>query len=313
MNFVSTNEMVKMLDVTSQRIAALSKQLNITDDETHKSGRNKYYNPSAVKKILGHRGLDYGIRKTACFCNNKGGVGKTTIAVNVALRLASLGFKTLLIDADAQSNATTFLASDLEIQNCLYDLIKNPKLGIKSLIVPLNEYLSLIPSTLNNANLDQLLSEHNGNPINFFKKQFEKLDYNYIIWDLSPSMGKANMYAILSCDEINIVTNLDDFSVQGLEMTNDLISMAKDEFEGSFKPNTRVVINKFDSRMTSSIEHLSAIKEVGVGLYNSVVRTDSTMTKSQSSKTALPSSSNAFKDISSIVNEMVGFEVRLEQ
>lgn len=303
MNFVTTNELTESLSVTPQRISALSKQCNVLDTETIIKGRNRHYLPLAVKKILSHRGIDYDVRKILCFCNNKGGIGKTSIAINTALRLSSLGFKVLLIDADAQANASSFLLNNHSYSNVLYNVVAG-ECKIEDAIIKISDTLGIIPSNLQNSRLDTQLTGLMVNHRTYFSNMLKGLDYNYIIWDLSPSISTANFFAILSCSEINIITTLSDFSVQGLEMTFDVIKNAQESFV-DFKPLTRALINMFDSRITTALELLNAIKSTGIEIFSSVIRVDNNVGKAQISKSPLTPSSNAHKDICKFVNELI--------
>lgn len=303
MNFVSTNDLTNILGVSPQRIASISKQLEIPSDQFEIRGRSKFYSPEAVSKILSHRGLDYSVNRTMAFCNNKGGVGKSTLATNTAMRLASLGFKVLLIDADPQSNASSYLLQDYDYENTLYDVIAKD-LPMQKAIVKLGEFLHMIPSSLAMSQADKKIKD-GINAKTYFSRMLEKLDYSFVIWDLSPSLGTLNLYALLSCTDINIVTALTDFSVQGLEMTNDLIEFGKEEHP-SWNPKVKTVINMFDSRVTSALELLGDISKTNVEKYQTVIRIDNNFNKSQASKSALPTNSNASKDINSFVDEITG-------
>lgn len=306
MNFVTTNELTKSLNVTPQRISALVKQIDIEESEVFMKGRNKHFYPNAVKKLLAHRGINYKKKYSMAFCNNKGGTGKTSLAVNTAMRLSALGFKVLVIDADPQSNTTSQLIHDHEYDNVLFDIIADQK-NVTDTIIKLSENLSLLPSNLQNSRLDMQFSTMQINQRTYFNKLFSTLDYNFIIWDLSPSISTANFLILLSCTDINIVTTLSDFSVQGLEMTYDIIKQAMINFP-DFRPNTKAVINMFDQRITSSLEHLSNIKNTGITLFQGVIRVDSSMPKSQSNKAPLIQSSNIYKDICVFVDEIIGLQ-----
>ena len=223
---VTTTELTQSLNVTPQRIAALAKHLGAPREKTKATGRTRGYKPSAVKKILSHRGVNYKINEIMSFCNNKGGVGKTSLAINTAMRLYSLGFKVLLIDADPQANATSYLIRNKEYNLTLFDIISQD-LTIDDVTIKINDNFHFIPSNLLVGNCDLHFATKNYNQQTYFKKMLENLGYNYVIWDLSPSLCQLNFLALLSCERINIVTNLSEFSVQGLEMQNDVIEKAK--------------------------------------------------------------------------------------
>ena len=304
MNLVTTNELTNSLGVTPQRIASLAKQLNIPNEDTEIKGRSKFYKPSAVKMILQHRGIKYDTREVISFCNNKGGVGKTSLAINTAMRLSSLGFKVLLIDADPQGNASSFLLQGHKYEKTIFNLITE-NLPIQKAIIGLSDYLHFIPSNLMVGNSDPHIATKQINQRTFFQNMLKGLDYNYIIWDLSQSMSQLNFLALLSCTQINIVTILSVFSVEGLEMTFEVIKKAMSNFL-DYRPDAKTLINQFDSRMTSALELLSDIREVGLPMFAGVIRTDSNFNKAQTSKTPLPLNSNAAKDINNFVDEVIG-------
>jgi len=301
---ISTNELTKALGVTPQRIAAIAKQVGVNDNESFIKGRSKHFQPSAVKKILSHRGLDYSVRETMAFSNNKGGVGKTSIAVATATRLSSLGFKVLLIDADPQGNASNHLLQNFEYDNVLHTVVSGA-CKIDDAILQISENFSIVPSNLENSNLDIKFANLRINPAAYFKTMLSDLNYNYIIWDLSPAISQANYHALLSCDLVNIVTELTEFSVQGLEMTFDVIKEAEGQFD-SYRPQAKALINMFDSRASTRLQHYSNIQDTGIDLYKTVIRIDSKVKVAQDNNESLPPSSNAYKDISDLVDEICG-------
>jgi len=257
MPHVPTGELTDLLKVSPQRITALIKQLEIPKEEISKIGRSKGFSPSAMKSILKHRGVNYDDREILAFCNNKGGEGKTSVAVNAASKLADMGFKVLLVDADPQGNASSYVLGDFEYDYILHDVV-NGKCSVDKAIVKLTDFFSILPSGLANEQLPTELSQKKINHRNYFLNLFAHLEYNFIIWDLSPSLSMLNYMALLSCDRINIVTTLTPFGVQGVEMTNGLIEQARENFD-DYNPECVALVNKFDSRTTSGFTHLSDI------------------------------------------------------
>jgi chromosome partitioning protein len=303
MNLVSSKELSQSLAITPQRVANLAKQLNIDSTESTIKGKTRHFMPSAIKKILSHRGLDYSTRETMAFCNNKGGIGKTTIACTTAMRLASLGFKVLLIDADAQSNTSNFFVQNVDYQNILLSFVEG-KASFEECIINLNDNLSILPSTLENHKLNLTLSMSRKNPQTLYSNEIDKLDYNFVIWDLCPELSISNQYALLSCSMVNIVTPLREYSVQGLEMTLDIIQEAMNNFN-DYRPSVKALINMFDTRLTTSMDMFAPIKETGIDVYSTVIGTDNSFEKAQKSRQALPSNSNAHKHITEFVDEML--------
>jgi len=304
---IPTGELTDLLGVTPQRINAIIKQLDIPKGDISRVGRSKSFSPSAIKTILSHRGLNYDTRETMAFCNNKGGEGKTSVAVNTAHKLASLGFKVLLVDADPQGNASSYMLGDSEYAHILHDIV-NEKCTAREAIVTIEETLSILPSGLANEQLSTELSQKKVNHSTYFKDLFKDLDFNFIVWDLSPSLSMLNYMALLSCDRVNIVTTLTTFGVQGVEMTYSLIEQAKKNYK-EFNPTCVALVNKFDSRTTSGFRHLSDISDdVGVELATTMIRVDNSVTRSQADGVMLKGNSNAYKDICNFVNSIVGIK-----
>lgn len=301
MHNVSTPDLIDLLNVSPQRINAIIKKLEIPSSEINRSGRSKLYSPFAIKTILAHRGVSFASREVMAFCNNKGGEGKTSIALNTAIRLSSLGYKVLLIDGDPQGNASSYLLQDFNYKFILHDVV-NGKCGIADAVLDLSESLSVLPSGLANEQLSMELSSKRVNHRTYFSNLLGGLDYNYIIWDLSPSLSMLNYLALLSCDRINIVTTLTPFGTQGVEMTHNLIEQARSNYP-DYRPFAQVLINKFDMRQTSSVRHISEIQDqVDLPLAETMIRVDSSITRSQAEFSTLKQGSNAYKDICTFVD-----------
>lgn len=307
MNHVSTSDLTDLFNVTPQRISAIVKEVGIEDSEIGKAGREKEFSPYAMRKILSYRGYKFDTQETMAFCNNKGGEGKTSIAINTALRLSNLGYSVLLIDGDPQGNATSYFLSGSEYKSVLFDVVQE-NVSIEEAIIEVGQNLAILPSSLTNERLSNELQAKKINHQTFFKKLLSPLDYNFIIWDLSPSLSMTNYLALLSCDRINIITSLSPFGVQGVEMTHNLIMEAQANFK-DYSPFVDVLINKFDLRQQSSLTHMSELQELQKErkfyLSPVVIRTDISIAKAQGERSTIKQNTNAFRDISDFVESIV--------
>jgi chromosome partitioning protein len=288
---IATSDLSLILDISPQRVLAISADSNLDGNDVESKGKFKFYSPRGVRKILHRKGIVSGERKVIAFCNNKGGVGKSSIASNTALMLSSLGFKTLLIDSDGQANTTSFFLPDEEETFCLMEIL-NGKKTIEKAIHELTPTLHILPSNLNNQKLSNFLSGE-PNKANL-KELISTLDYDYVIWDCNPSLDSTNQQIYYSCTDVIIVTLMEAWSIIGVEMTKELLM-------GLFKnstvkiPNVNVLINKLDNRIASQINLYSRLEKLQLEVFPITIDTDNSIPKSQNEDFLLTNKNKTFK------------------
>ena len=157
--------------------------------------------------------------KVIAIANQKGGVGKTTTAINLAASLAVLEKKVLIIDADPQANTTSGLnfPPDNDEKRTLYEVLIDER-DIEDVLVGTEmEGLHLIPSHINlvGAEIELLDSEERET---ILKKQLAKLrdSYDFIIIDCSPSLGLITVNALTAADSVLIPVQPEFFALEGL-------------------------------------------------------------------------------------------------
>jgi chromosome partitioning protein len=150
--------------------------------------------------------------------NQKGGVGKTTTAINLAASLAVLEFKTLLVDADPQANSTTGIGFDLHnITKSLYDSMVNNAHAHEVILKTDVPYLDLIPSHIDLVGYEVEMINF-PNRENVLKNVLDSVrdDYDFIIIDCSPSLGLITVNALVASDSVVIPVQCEFFALEGL-------------------------------------------------------------------------------------------------
>lgn len=151
--------------------------------------------------------------------NQKGGVAKTTTALNVASSWAKQGLRVLLIDLDPQSSATRAIFDDRDFEKTIYDVIVGHA-GIKEVVVHSEVFgIDVIPAEIMLSGIDMQLAAHFGRE-QILKRKLEGLTerYDRILIDCSPSLGLMTINALLASKEIIIPICPEYFSMKGIDL-----------------------------------------------------------------------------------------------
>ena len=220
------------------------------------------------------------------FANQKGGVSKTTTAVNLAAGLHNKGYKVLLIDLDSQANATQ--ATDLEGYDVRYTITDelSGEVELKDSIVRRDDEYDIIAS-------DELLSGYEAQALenwDILKSDLAavKKEYDYIIIDTKPALGNLLLMALKSSDYVVIPMEARPFAEQGLAQLNQTIQAVRSRKKPVI---LGILLTKFHERTVLNRllkENLEAeAKELNTSLFNTQIRESIAVPESQLMKQAV--------------------------
>ena len=156
--------------------------------------------------------------KIIAVVNQKGGVGKTTTAVNLAASLAALEHKTLLIDSDPQANATSGVGFDgNEVETSVYDCMIGNATARDAILTTETPHLDLLPANINLVGAEVEMISMDRKDFRMRDCIYElKKDYEFIIIDCAPSLGQLTVNALVAADSVIIPVQCEYFALEGL-------------------------------------------------------------------------------------------------
>lgn len=194
--------------------------------------------------------------KIIAIINQKGGVGKTTTAINLSAALGELGKKVLLIDLDPQGNTSSGLGVEKDqVENCIYDVLLNDVPMEEAVITDVAEGLDIVPATINLAGAEvELVSEMARE--NRLKDAIAPLrgKYDYIFIDCPPSLGLLTVNALVATDELLIPIQCEYYALEGVTKLLESMKRVKSRLNPS--------IDIFGVLMTMYDGHTNLSKQV---------------------------------------------------
>ncbi len=219
-------------------------EVSSLEEEVAYKELKSYKDKKPVKHVIGQT-------KIFAIINQKGGVGKSTTAVNLAAALGEQGKQVLLIDLDPQGNATSGLGiNKAEIDRCIYDVLLND-VQIEDIIIPdITEGLDLAPATINLAGAEvELVSEMARE--NRLRDTVGRLrgKYDYILIDCPPSLGLLTVNALVAADKLVIPIQCEFYALEGVTKLLDSMKRVKSRLNPSLDIYG-ILLTMYDGRTT---------------------------------------------------------------
>lgn len=207
--------------------------------------------------------------KIICFSNQKGGVGKTTTAINLSAYVAKAGKKVLLIDFDPQGNSTSGYGIEKnQLELTCYDFLMGDCTAEQVIQQTMVENLSILPCNIDLAAAEvDLVSVPSRESVLKSRLIDLKKDYDYVFIDCPPSLGLLTLNALVASDSVVIPIQSEFFALEGLSQLMNTIKIVKMRLNSNLTING-VVLTMYDTRTTMSKQVTAEIyKYFGAKMY----------------------------------------------
>lgn len=222
--------------------------------------------------------------KIIAIANQKGGVGKTTTAINLSASMALAGREILVVDIDPQGNTTSGLGFDrTEIASSIYDVFSG-SLEIKDIILKTEvENLSLAPSSIDLIAAEVELVDVQGREFVLKRAlQTVKDQYEYIIIDCPPSLGLLTLNGLVAAHSVLVPVQCEYYALEGLGMLSRTIELVQSAFNPELQIEG-VLLTMFDRRTSISHQVAEEVRRFfGDRVYSTVIPRNVTLSEAPS-------------------------------
>ena len=211
--------------------------------------------------------------RTIAVANQKGGVGKSTTAINLSACLAEQGKKVLTIDMDPQGNTTSGLGVDKnEVEDTLYELLVGQSDVEKTIVKDVVENVDLIPSNVNLSGAEiELVGIDNKEYI--LKEITDKIknNYDYIIIDCPPSLNMLTINALTAATSVLVPIQCEYYALEGISQLIHTIDLVQERLNPNLKIDG-VVFTMYDARTNLSSDVVDTVKEnLNATVYQTII------------------------------------------
>src|SRR3712207_2581435 len=258
-NFLTTEQVAKRLRVHQNTIIRWIREGKLP---AAKIGNMYRIKESTLASFVGDAAAVDNTAKMIAVANQKGGVAKTTTAVNLAASLSSQGQRVLLIDLDPQGGCAVCLGLDTsKLARTIYDVLVSSSVDIETVLMETAYGFEFVPSNIDLAGaeveLKQVLSQEN-----VLKRRLHSIaeNYNYIIIDTPPSLGILTVNALTAANYVLIPVACEYMALRGLKMLFDTI----DNVQHVTNPTLQILgilATKYDARTLNSREVYEYLKQ----------------------------------------------------
>jgi chromosome partitioning protein len=216
--------------------------------------------------------------RVLAIANQKGGVGKTTTAINLGTALAAIGEHVLVVDLDPQGNASTGLGIDRRSRRTsTYDVLTGAAPMREAVLPTAVPQLMIAPSTLDLSGLELEIGQERDrairlrNALGEFNKGTRAYDFTYVLVDCPPSLNLLTVNAMAAADSILVPLQCEFFALEGLSQLLKTVEQVKNSLNPTLSIHG-IVLTMYDSRNNLSSQVVADVRQfMGRKVYNTVI------------------------------------------